>query len=399
MKTDTLLLASQVSNSVVVLGGGVAAAYFCRGLRRAGWQGKLHLVSDEQQVPYERPALTKSYLTGAKTFEKIVLLSLSQIGELSIEAHFGVSCIEIRADLHRILLSDGQSLEYDTLVIATGLIPRQLLGSAEGNLIHSIRRVDQVDRLKNGLKSAKHVTVIGGGWLGLEACSHLVDLGISVALVEVGNRLCNRNAPIEISEWLASYHGSRGVDLKLGHTIETVVAEGRRHAVRLGSGGTFQTDLIIEAIGVQSNPIPNGGALTWTQEGIAVDCQLQTERQGIFAIGDLALLTPIATGRRARFETWSSALAQATNLALRVAGTETEFLIDTWFWSDQSEQNIQVVGFPQIATSVEAVLVEPNRRFYRYLRDGQVIGAVSINDFKNIKMAKRQISPALLRCA
>lgn len=383
---------------VVVLGGGVAAAQFCRSLRRHGWAGELVLISEEQHYPYERPALTKSYLAGTKSFDNIAVLNAAQIGELAIDASFGIACTGIDVPQRRIALSDGNSLDYGVLVIATGLVPRRLLTSAVPDRLHSVRRIGDIDRLRHDLAEANHVTIVGGGWLGLEAASHITDMGKAVAVIEAGPRICSRNAPTEIADWLTGYHLRRGVDLRTGTTVAHIEDAAGRTRLLLGNGEALLTDLVIEATGVTSEPIPNGGALPWSQHGITVDAAFGAGADNVYAIGDIAIVTPLATGAPSRVETWSNAAAQAMNLAERIAGVGTDFVLDTWFWSDQSNHNIQVVGFPQLATSVETVVDEPDRRFYRYLRGTELIGAAAINEFRMLKQAKRDLSKALFAC-
>jgi NADPH-dependent 2,4-dienoyl-CoA reductase/sulfur reductase-like enzyme len=149
---------------------------------------------------------------------------------------------------------------------------------------------------------------------------------------------------------------------------------------------------VIEAVGAISFPIPSGGKLNWTDAGIAVNGRLDTNLPDIFAIGDVAVLIPQETQVAMRVETWANAAAQGQYLARRLCGSDEPFRVDTWFWSDQAEDNFQIVGFPQIADEVERVIDEPDRLFCRYRRNGVLVGAAAFNEFRQIKLAKRELS-------
>jgi 3-phenylpropionate/trans-cinnamate dioxygenase ferredoxin reductase component len=387
-----------MSHDILIIGGGVAAAHFCRGLRLAGCVAPILMFSEENVAPYERPALTKSYLVGRKTPDDLAILKRNQLLDLNVDARLGVECVEIDVDARIVRTGDGKVVPYGRLVVATGLLPRRLIGVPQGVRHHAVRSLWNIDCLKRDLTDARKVVVIGGGWLGLEIAAHLVDLKKSVTLIDAAPTVCSRNAPSAISERLTNFHRMREVDLRLSTSILAMSRDGGQVCVCLSDDTVVRADVMVEAIGVVSKPIESAGALQWDATGVIVDGLLRTNCADIYAIGDVSRVTPDLTGVALRLETWANAVAQGEHLARVFMGGNARFELDTWFWSDQSDQNIQVVGFPHLATEVEEVIATENEMFARYLLHGQLIGAASINRFKEIKLAKREIRKSPFLC-
>jgi 3-phenylpropionate/trans-cinnamate dioxygenase ferredoxin reductase subunit len=384
--------------NIVVIGGGVAAAHFCKGLRRAGCVAPILIVSNERAAPYERPALTKSYLVGRKTQDEIAILKLGQLRELNVDVCLDAECVGIDVDAHIVQMADGQAIPYGRLVVSTGLMPRRLKGVPQSVRHHAVRSLSDIDHFKRDLVDARRVMVIGAGWLGLELAAHLVDLKKSVVLIDAAPTVCSRNAPTAISKRILSFHQMRDVDIRLSTSILSMSRVGQEVSLDLSNGMSVRADVLVEAIGAVSVPIQSEGALQWDAAGIAVDGLLRTNCADIYAIGDVSRVTPDLTDMPVRLETWANAVAQGEHLARVFMGENARFELDTWFWSDQSGQNIQVVGFPHLATEVEEVLADRDEIFSRYLLNGQLIGAASINNIKEFKLARRQIRESPFLC-
>jgi 3-phenylpropionate/trans-cinnamate dioxygenase ferredoxin reductase subunit len=384
-----------MSDTIVIVGGGVAAASFCTALRASGCPAQVIIVSREAAAPYERPALTKSYLTGAKTLDQITLLSPHRLAELAIQIRPGVSAVEIDVEAKELRLSDGSALTYGTLVLCPGLTPKRVLPEELGSSARIVRTHQHADLLKADLSRASRIAVLGGGWLGLECAACFSAMGKEVTVIETAAVLCARNATAELAELLARRHRARGTRLLLSSTVVAALSVEQGVRIDLAEGDQINVDLVVEAIGATSTPIFNAGRIGWSAAGVPVDRQLRTNAPDVYAIGDLAIVVPEETGIATRFETWANAVAQSQFLARHLAGSDDRFNPDTWFWSDQGSDNFQIVGFPQIADHIEQVIDEPECAFWRYLKGGELVGAVAFNEFRHIKLAKRELQRAM----
>ena len=360
-----------------------------RRLRELGFDGVIDLYGDEGAVPYERPELSKGYVTGRLPFEKLVCLSEAEAKSLNIEFRLGCPVQHIDAQ-KRSVASDLGVAEYGAIVLATGGRARSLPGiTAPDADILTIRSIADADRLAGALGRRGRVAVIGGGWLGLELAATCRAAGAEVHVYEAADRLCARVAPPWLSGRLAAIHQSHGVVLHLGGApqIDSTGAF-------VFDGALFRPDLILVAIGMQANDRLAADVGIACEDGILVDGAGRTSASGIYAIGDCARYRHRGNQRR---ESWQNANASAENVARAVLDLEPLSEEIDWFWSDQFDVNIQMLG--NCAERSDTVLrsYENGAHEALFFMDGASFGGcISVDSPADIAFAKRVMSRGLV---
>ncbi len=385
--------------NTLIVGAGHAGAQAAIALRQAGDKGSVALLTDELDIPYERPPLSKDYLLGEKNFDQITLRPAEVWREQGIEIELSQRVAEVHSRDHCVSTDDGAEFRYDHLIWAAGGRARTL--ACEGaNLagVFSIRTRADVDALKAQLDCAQHVTVIGGGYIGLETAAVLSKLGKKVVVLEALDRVLARVAGEPLSRFFEGLHRSHGVDVRLGVGVESIVegAGGRAAGVRLSDGSTLAADLIVVGIGIVPNidPLKLAGAVTGN--GVQVDEQCRTSLKDVFAIGDCALhANHYAFGRWLRLESVQNAHDQAVVAAKTIAGQAVSYDKLPWFWSLQYDVRLQTVG---LSTGFEELAVQgdlaSNSFSVEYFRSGKLIAADCINAPRAYMEAQKRLRAA-----
>ena len=327
---------------VVVVGGGQGGAQVASTLRQQQYAGTIVIVSDESDAPYERPALSKEYLAGEKTFDKMLLRPVSAWADKKIELRLGKRVTEVDASAHVVKLEDGTAIGYGTLVWSAGGAPRKLscTGHDWGG-VHAIRTRADVDRLKTELATKSTVVVIGGGYIGLEAAAVLSKLGKRVTIVEAMDRVLSRVAGAELSRFYEGEHRQHGVDLRFDAKVVSIDETG----VRLESGEHLPAEIVIVGIGITPaiEPLERAGANV--KDGVLVDLQCKTSLPDVFAIGDCAAHPNVhGGGRTIRLESIQNANDQAAIVAKAIAGKTDRYEAIPTFWSNQWDLKLQTIG-------------------------------------------------------
>jgi 3-phenylpropionate/trans-cinnamate dioxygenase ferredoxin reductase subunit len=405
----SLLNGSNVSNrnfDVLIVGGGHAGAQAAIALRQGGFAGTLAIVSEEDDLPYERPPLSKDYLAGGKSFERILIRPATFWRDKEIEMLLGRRVVSVDAQAHVAALSDNSPLFYGTLIWAAGGAPRRL-SCVGGDLagVHSVRTRADVDRLIGELDRVTRVVVIGGGYIGLEAAAILTTLGKRVTLLEAAPRVLARVAGEPLSRFYEQEHRARGVDLRLGAAVDRI--EGRDGAacgVRLADGQTIDCEMVIVGIGIAPSVAPLLAAGAAGADGVDVDENCRTSLPDIFAVGDCAAhANAFADGRRIRLESVQNANDQANVAAKSITGAPQPYGAVPWFWSNQYDLRLQTVG---LSTGHDATVVRgdiASRAFsVVYLRNGRVLALDCVNAAKDylqgrtLVTARAMVPPDLL---
>jgi 3-phenylpropionate/trans-cinnamate dioxygenase ferredoxin reductase subunit len=391
---------------VVIVGAGHGGAQAAIALRAAKFAGSIAMIGDEPEPPYERPPLSKDYLSGDKPFERILIRPPAFWGERDVALRLGRRVVRVDPQAQAVATDDGATIGYDQLIWATGGSPRRLTCSGHDLAgVHGVRTRADVDRMIAELPGVTRVAVIGGGYIGLEAAAVLAKFGKQVTVLEALPRVLARVAGEPLSRFYEAEHRAHGVDVRLGVTVACIAeADGRACGVTLADGETVPAEMVIVGIGIVPavQPLLDAGAAGGN--GVEVDAQCRTSLPHVFAIGDCAMhANAFADGARIRLESVQNANDQATVVAKTIAGTPVDYHAVPWFWSNQYDLRLQTVG---LSTGHDALVVRgavASRSFSLiYLRAGRVIALDCVNATKDyvqgraLVLAGAVIDPARL---
>ena len=340
---------SDVNEEAVVVGGGLAGAQFASALRDQGWRGGIRLICGEFDAPYHRPPLSKAYLEGIATEASLQLKSAAQYEQRNVDLVIGVQVHSIDRAARSLTMSDGQTLRWSKLILATGARNRQLPGCGSSPQILYLRTKADAEALKRRAAASRSVIVLGGGFLGLEVAHSLRKQGKDVTVLEAAGRLLARASSAEISAALLAMHAAHGVKVRLGASIERVCDGEEGVEVTLSSGEWLVADLMVVSIGVVPNMELAAQAGLEVSNGVVVDEFLATSDPGIFAIGDCASFPSTFANGPLRLESVQNANDQARCLASSLAtGHAKAYNALPWFWSDQGLK-LQIAGLVSTA--------------------------------------------------
>jgi 3-phenylpropionate/trans-cinnamate dioxygenase ferredoxin reductase subunit len=382
---------------VLIVGGGHAGAQTAIGLaNNPTFTGSITIVTDEAELPYERPPLSKDYLAGAKSFERLLLRAPTFWRERNIRILTRQRIVRVDADAKVATASEGLALSYSSLVWAAGGRPRQLTcAGATLAGVHHVRSRADIDRMIAELPRVERVAIIGGGYIGLEAAAVLTKLGKSVTLLEMLSRVLSRVAGPEISAFFADEHRAHGVDVRTGAPVDCIEGdEGRVTGVRLATGELVAAQMAIVGIGIVPNVEPLGAAGAICSNGVHVDEYCRTNLPDVYAIGDCASHhNDFAGGERIRLESVQNANEQAATVVKAISGHPAPYRSVPWFWSDQYDLKLQTVGV-SLGYDTTVVRGDPSARSFSvaYLRDGQVLALDCVNSTRDYVQGRKLIT-------
>jgi 3-phenylpropionate/trans-cinnamate dioxygenase ferredoxin reductase subunit len=382
-----------VEESGGVGGAGLAASRAVDTLRSEGFAGRIILVGDEPHLPYDRPPLSKSFLRGDVSTDAVLLRPESHYGANRIGLRLGVQAVAIDRPAKRVLLDDGTALAYGALLLATGSRPKRLeIPGAKLDGVHYLRTLSDSLAIRGCMQPDMSVVVIGGGYIGLEVAATARQIGCRVAVLEAADTVLGRAAPTEVGRWLANLHLARGVDLRTGVRVAAIEGEARAEAVRLVDSTRLVADLVVVGIGVLPNAEIAAEAGIAVEDGIVVDGFGRTSDPHVFAAGDVTNHPNRHLARRLRLESWQNAQNQALAVARVMCGTAIPYDEVPWFWSDQYDCNIQMIGIPGRWDDLACRGSTGDSSFtLLFLESGRLVGAVAVNRAKDIPPARRLI--------
>lgn len=352
--------------NVTVIGGGLAGAKTVEALREQGFNGEIVLIAAEKHLPYERPPLSKDYLSGKSAFEDAVVHSSSWYKKQGVTLRLGVRAVNLDAAAHSVSLDDGSELPYGRLVLATGSQPRHLpIPGADAPNVHMLRTVEDSDAIRNTFGEDKKLVLIGGGWIGLEVAATAREAGTDVTVLEGAPLPLLRVLGPEIAEVFAQLHRSHGVKLRTEVRvagIETSPSENSASiatGVRLEDGEVLPADAIIIGVGVAPVVALAEQAGLAVDNGVLVDAGLRTSDPDIFAVGDIAHHEHPVLGRRIRVEHWANALNQPAAAVATLLGTDTPYTELPYFFTDQYDLGSEYIGYAT-ESSYDQALVRGN---------------------------------------
>lgn len=381
-------------SDVLIIGAGQAGAYAAIALRHQGFEGTITMVGEEANLPYERPPLSKEYFNGEKSFERLLIRPESFWPDRGINCLTGQRVVAVNADEHSVKTDKGETLFYRQCIWAAGGEPRRLsCPGANLQNIYSFRTRDDADAILAQLEKIQHIVIIGGGYIGLESASALVKKGKKVTLLEVGSRVLARVAGEEISGYFQALHRGKGVDIRLGVSIDHFAGETQVEAVCLADGETIPCEMVIVGIGILPSVAPLLAAGAKGGNGVEIDAQCRTSLPDIYAIGDCALhANRFASGMALRLESVQNANDQAVVAARNIVGKETSYEALPWFWSNQYDVKLQTVGL-SVGYDETVLKGDPAQDSFAvyYLREGYIIAIDCINATKDFVQGRKLV--------
>lgn len=365
---------------VVVIGAGQAGFQVCASLRDKGFDGSIVLIGDETSLPYERPPLSKSFLSDDVAHDILLFRPNSFYADNRIEVILGDPVVEIDRAAQKVRFECGRQIDYDRLILAQGARNRSLpvLGSWSADAL-SLRTVDDAEQLKRRAAKAEKVVVIGAGFVGLEVAATLAKNRAAVEIIDVMPRVMSRSISGPMSEFFQSAHLDWGSKLRCSAAVHRIdPLSGGRHLVHTSDSSQIEADLIVVGIGVVPNVELAFAAGLRIDNGIVVDASLRTNDETIFAIGDCAAF-PTADGS-VRLESVQNAVDQARYVAGQIMGASGQYSSVPWFWSEQNGLKLQIAGITKGHTHIAMRGSPEQGQFSVFCFDGlRLLGIESVN--------------------
>ena len=374
---------------VVVAGAGQAGAALVAKLRTEGFDGRITLIGEEPVPPYQRPPLSKGYLLGEMTLERLFLRPAEFYGAHDIDLRTGQRVHGIDTAARSVDLGD-ETIGYDHLALTTGSVARRLPAAIGGDLggVFVVRTLADVDAMAPGVAEGRRVLIVGGGYIGLEAAAVCAKRGMSVTLIEMADRILQRVAAPETSAYFRELHADRGVDIREGIGLDRITGETSVTGAVLSDGAELALDMVIVGIGIAPATGLAEQAGLHVDNGIAVDAMGRTSAPGIWAAGDCASLP--YRDARIRLESVQNAIDQAEAVARNIMGAEARYVPLPWFWSDQYDVKLQIAG---LNTGYDRVVVRDGgtARSHWYYSGAELRAVDAMNDPRAYMVGKRLI--------
>jgi 3-phenylpropionate/trans-cinnamate dioxygenase ferredoxin reductase subunit len=368
----------------VIIGASLAGAKAAETLRAEGFTGRVVLIGEETERPYERPPLSKGYLLGSDERDQAFVHDASWYSENNVELVLGVRATELRPDRHTVTLDGVEPLAYDKLLLATGSRVRTLdLPGVELPAVRYLRTITESDALLDHMRRSRQVVVVGAGWIGLETAAAARTYGAEVTVVEIDSLPLLRVLGPETAQVFADLHLAHGVDFRFGAQVAGFVdTGGLLTAVRLADGTELPADLAVVAVGIRPNTELAETAGLAVADGITVDARLRTSDPDIYACGDVAYMQNPLLGRSIRVEHWANALDGGPAAAKAMLGQDVVYDKVPYFYTDQYDLGMEYAGFVEPG-GYDLVVFRgdvPGREFIAFwIKDGRVLAGMNVN--------------------
>ena len=377
---------------IVIIGAGHAAGQAAASLRQAKFEGPVTIIGDETHIPYQRPPLSKQYLAGTQPADKVYLRAEKFYADKDIQLMLDTRATQIDPSTKTINLDNGETIAYEKLLISTGSRPRRLsIVGSDLNGIHYLRTMDDVDGIRADVKPDANLVIVGGGYIGLEVAAVGIELGMNVHVLEMEERILQRVTTPEMSAYYHKLHSDRGVHIHTQTGVTGFAGNGSVEKVLCGDQ-SFDADIVIVGIGIIPNIEIAEEAGIHCDNGIVVDDHCRTSDPDIYAAGDCTNHPNPLMNKRLRLESVPNAMDQARVSTANMLGDDKVYAAIPWFWSDQYELKLQMVGFS--ADGDSQVLrgdMDSHQFAIFYLKDGKVVAADAVNSPKEFMLCKQLI--------
>lgn len=380
-----------MSDPIVIIGAGQAGAALAAKLRELGYGGGITLIGDEPALPYQRPPLSKKYLSGELALERLLVRPASWYLEQRIEVLTGHKVTSIDPAGKKVHLADGRLLPYAKLGLTTGSRPRRLPAVIGGDLagVFCMRDLKDADSIAPYLQPEKRLLIVGGGYIGLEAAAVAAGKGLTVTLIEMAERILQRVAAPATADYFRDLHRRHGVEIREATGLTRLIgADGHVTGAELHDGTRLDLDLAIVGIGIQPNDDLARAAGIAVEDGILADGQCRSSDPNIFAAGDCARFP--WHGVLTRLESVQNAIEQAEHVAAAMLGATRDYAPVPWFWSDQYDVKLQIAGLHR---GYDATVLRPGKRAGSqsvwYFRGAQLLAVDAMNDALAYALGKK----------
>lgn len=386
-----------MTNRLVIVGAGQAGFALAAKMRALKDTRPITIIGAEENLPYQRPPLTKKYLLGEMSFDRLLFRPDHWYPDNDVEIRLATWVEQIRRDVKRVVMQDGSTLEYQTLVLATGSTPRRLPASVGGDLdgVYVARDKRDADLLAGEMRAGRRALIIGGGYIGLEAAAVARHRGLEVTVIEMADRILQRVAAKATADIMRRIHQDHDVVIRENTGLKQLVGKnGRVVAAELSDGTTIDVDFVVVGIGVAPNDQLAKEAGLDVGNGVVVDSYARSSDRSIYAVGDCAILP--WDGGRVRLESVQNAVDQAEAAAALIAGGSEPYDPKPWFWSDQYDVKLQIAGFNM---GYDETLLRPGARegaaSIWYFKQGKFIAVDAINDAKAYVTGKKLLESGI----
>lgn len=388
---------SEKMSGVLIIGAGQAAAQLCISLRQGGYADPIRVVGDEPYLPYQRPPLSKEFLKERPAADTLYFRQEKFWADHNITLDLGMAVKAVDPVRKRVTLADGRELDYGILFFATGTRARDLpLPGINLPGVFSLRKIDDVRKLRPALDEAKTIAIVGAGYIGLEVAAVMRQEERAAIVVEAEDRVMKRVAGVELSAYFEKLHRERGVDIRLGARLAGIDGEGKATGLALTSGEKIAADIVLVATGARANDDLAAAAGIACNNGISVDHFARTSAPDVYAAGDCANFFSQRYGRNIRLECVQNAIEQAKAAANAILGKPKVYDPVPWFWSDQYEIKLQITGLLEGYDSAELVGNPSDGKFsIDYRQGGKLIAVDSVNDGRAHMMGRKRIAAEL----
>lgn len=384
------------AENILIVGAGQAGGQLASELRQLGHAGPVTIVGDEPWLPYKRPPLSKGFLAGSVTQDSLYVMPKAALEKANVGFIGDARVVRIHRATKQIEISDGRKLAYDRLALCTGSRARPLPG-AEGSNVFPLRTIADVENIRAQCVQGKRAVIVGGGFIGLEVAAVLVKLGLKVTVLEGLARVLARVTAPEVSAFFERMHREAGVDLRTDVQIESFDGKPCITHLTLGDGTRIETDFVVIGIGILPNVELAQDAGLEVDNGIVVDEFTRTSDENIVAAGDCSNHPNAHFGRRLRLESVQNAMEQGRCAARNLMGRSEPYQMVPWFWSDQYDLKLQMVG---LSNGFDQIVLRGDPKTQRnfaafYLKQGQVIAADAVTRPLEFMLAKKIVAMKL----
>jgi 3-phenylpropionate/trans-cinnamate dioxygenase ferredoxin reductase component len=372
------------SSAYVILGASLGGAKAAQALREEGFDGPLVLIGQEDELPYERPPLSKGYLAGTDEREKIYVHPEQWYAERDVDLRLGTAAVALDPAAHQVTLADGSRVDYAKLLLTTGAAPRRLpVPGAEFDNVLYLRTAGDSDRLKAALQPGAAVVIVGAGWIGLEAAAAARTAGAQVTVLEAAHLPLLRVLGPEVAQIFADLHRDHGVDLRFDVQVAEITgARGKADGVLLADGTRIEADYVLVGIGAAPNTALAEAAGLEIDNGVVTDAYLRTSAPDVSAAGDVANAFHPVFGRHIRVEHWANALNQPQAAAKAMFGRGAPYELLPFFFTDQYDLGMEYAGYTEPGGYDRVVLRGDTaaREFIAFwLSGGRVVAGMNVN--------------------
>lgn len=379
---------------LVIIGAGQSAIQCINSLKKEGYAGSITMIGEEEHLPYQRPPLSKGFLEDSVNKERLYFKKLDFFTENKIQLKLGTSANKVDLENKLVFLSDDTHLSFDKLVFATGSRVRKLdFPGSNLSSIHYLRGLDDAESIKNDLERSKEVVVIGAGYIGLEVAAIAAKKNVTVSVIEMADRVMNRTVDPQISDYYLKLHQNNGVKFIFNNSLEEIKGSKKVESVLCSDGSEIKADMVIIGAGIIPNVELADQAGVFCDNGILVDEFGQTNYKNVYACGDCTSHPNKLLNKQLRLESVHNAMEQSKTVAFSAIAKPLEYNQVPWFWSDQYDHKLQIVG---LSGEHDNVVMRGNTKDQKfmlfYTKDNQLIAVDAVNNPKEFLICRKLVA-------